>query len=168
MQSSTRIHRHHCLKPLPSPGACGFIDPDGTHPLTWHREEERGNSFPGSHWLAPGHEVCVVFQPLGAGILDQPPGRPNTYICLSWPLISCSCQHCLQAACRQSLIKGTSDYAILPLSPLLPGSHCFQDTVQASYVTSKSVHDLAPQAFLPSPLPFPPGQTAQGSSNPPG
>lgn len=86
MQSSIRIQRCHCRKPLPFPGTHGFrkLDTDGTHPLTWPREEESGNSPSGSHWLEPGHVVCAVFPLRGAGILDHP--RASLSICLTRPL----------------------------------------------------------------------------------
>ena len=132
MQSSIWIQRCHCRKPLPSPGTHGFrkLDTDGTHALTWPREEESGNSPSGSHWLEPGHVVCAVFLLRGAGILDHP--RASLSICLTRLLVSHHCQAHLQAAARRSLIKCTPDYAILLLGLLLPGSHCFQDIVQAS------------------------------------
>ena len=112
--------------PLPFPGTHGFrkLDPDGTHRLTWHREEESGNSFSGSHWLQRGHVVCVVFQLRGAGILDHP--KASLSICLTCPLVSHPCQAHLQAAARRSLIKCTPDYAILLLGLLLCGSHAFR------------------------------------------
>ena len=35
------------------------LDPDGTHPVTWHREEESRNRFPGSHCPELGRAVCL-------------------------------------------------------------------------------------------------------------
>lgn len=66
------------LAVTPFPGAHGFmkLDPDGTHPVTWNREEDSRNRFPGSHCPELGRIACVVCQQRAAGTLDHPSASP--------------------------------------------------------------------------------------------
>lgn len=115
--------------------------------------------LPGLALARPGHAVRAVSQQSGAGTLDQP--RGVSAVCLSWPGIACP------ANPSSRLLPGRASRkhdAVLPLSPRWPGSHCLRDAVQAPYITSRSVHELAPRAFLPSPPRAPPGLSSQALS----
>lgn len=92
--------------------------------------------------------VCEAWGP------ELPP-RTSRYICLTWSLI-CPCQPHLLAAARESLIKHTPDYAIPPLIPLSPGSHRFQDTVQAAEHNKQVCSRSGPTGL--SALPYPTSQ----------
>lgn len=116
-------------------------------------------TLPGPALARPGHEEHVVSQQSGAGALDQP--RGISAVCLSWPRIPCPANPVSRLLPDRA---SQNDDAVLPLSPRWPGAHRFQDAVQAPYITSRSVHALAPRAFLPSPPRAPPGLSSSASS----